>query len=326
MSGTRTRSSAALVGLAALAATLAATPPALAKLPAVRTVMTIVGSSSGVNREPTTVRPQASGCPPQTTELDERVTVRWKAVFKPVVVPLAEGPYLLYAPPHYRGGATGGTYSFHDTYLRSAPERFEPLAPEEPESCPTLQSFTASAQLGQRPHPGPYWDNEGFAPAVEFGVGVLGGKGQGSIKASPEEIDAPELEWEGESSGLVPIDVPNALPLYEMPERRNGAAPYATGVVLNWKRLQPQLAKLRRHGTVRLHIVKHLDNSKRPAPFDEECFRGGAHPSCSESMDLNFTVTLRWLSPARGCDVASARSCLIRPWAVPDNRPAPPLP
>ncbi|MGN6662985.1 MAG: hypothetical protein ACTHK6_02075 [Solirubrobacterales bacterium] len=34
-------------------------------------------------------------------------------------------------------------------------------------------------------------------------------------------------------------------------------------------------------------------------------------------MDLNFTVTLRWLSPARGCDVATARTCLIRPWAMP---------
>ncbi|MGN6217529.1 MAG: hypothetical protein ACTHN7_11325 [Solirubrobacterales bacterium] len=307
-----------------MAVTLAA-PPALAKLPAARTVMTITGTSSGVDREPTKVHPQASGCPAQMTEREERVTVRWKAVFKPVVVPLAKGPYLLYSPPHYHGGTTGGSYSFHDTYLRSAPERFEPFAPEEAEPCPTLQSFTASAELGQRPHPGPYWDNEGFAPAVEFGVGVLGGKGQGSIKASPEEIAAPELEWDGEASGLVPIGVPNSLPLYEMPERRNGAAPYATGVVLNWKRLQPQLAKLRHHDTVRLYIVKHLDNSKRPAPFDEECFIGGAHPSCSESMNLDYTVTLRWLSPARGCDVATARKCLIRPWGGPGPQPAPPM-
>lgn len=288
--------------------------------------MTITGTSSGVHREPTKVQPQVSGCPAQTVEREERAVVHWKAVFKPVVVPLGNGPYLLYSPPRYRGGATGGTYSFRDTYLRSAPQQFEPTASEESEPCPTLQTFSAGARIGQRAHPGPYWDDESYAPAVAFGLGVLGGKGEGSLDASPEEIDAPELEWEGEASGLVPIEVSNALPLYEFEPHPHPIVPYAAGVILDWKLLQPRLAKLRHRGTVHLHVVKHLDNSKRPAPFQEDCFRGGAHPSCTESMDLDYTITLRWISPARGCDVASAQKCLTRPWAaVPGMRPAPPF-
>jgi hypothetical protein len=316
-----------IVAVALLAASACGAPTAaFAKFPAARALMTIVGTSSGVDREPTKVQPQASGCPAQTVEREERAVVHWKAVFTPVVVPLGKGPYLLYSPPHYHGGTTGGSYSFHDTYLRSAPQRFEPSASEEPEPCPTLQAFSANARIGQRPHPGPYWDNESYAPAVAFGLGVLGGKGEGSLKGSPEEIDAPELEWEGENSGLVPIEVSNALPLYEFEPHPHPIVPYAAGVILDWKLLQPRLAKLRHHGTVRLHVAKHLDNSKRPAPFHEECFRGGAHPSCTESMNLDYTITLRWISPARGCDVASASKCLTRPWpAVPGMRPAPPF-
>jgi hypothetical protein len=307
------RRGASAAALALFVAALVLPAGAAAKFPAARAVMTIAGTSSGVNREPTEVRPQAFGCPAQTTELEERATVHWRATFKPVVVPLGKGPYLLYAPAHYRGGATGGTYSFHDTYLRAAPEPVETFGPEETQPCPTLQSFSATAQLGQRGKVGPYWDNEGYAPAVDFGLGVLGGKGYGTLKASPEEFDAPELEWDGEKSGLAPVDVANDLPLYEIEPHPHPIVPYATGVILDWKLLQPKLAKLRHHGTVHLHVVRHLDNSKRPAPFQEQCFRGGAHPSCTESMDLDYTITLRWLSPARGCDVSSARECLTRP-------------
>lgn len=302
-----------VVAAAVLIAVLALPASAAAKFPAARAVMTITGASSGVNREPTVVRPQAFGCPAQTTELEERATVDWKATFKPVVVPLGKGPYLLYAPAHYSGGATGGSYSFHDTYLRSAPESSQGFGPEETQPCPTLQSFSATAQLGQRTKVGPYWDNESYAPAVDFGLGVLGGKGYGTLTASPEEIDAPELEWEGDKSGLVPVDVPNALPLYELEPHPHAIVPHAAGVILDWKLLQPKLAKLRHHGTVRLHVAKHLDNSKRPAPFQEQCFRSGTHPSCIESMDLHYTITLRWISPAHACDVSSARKCLTRP-------------
>lgn len=303
-----------IAALAALALALALPASATAKFPAARAVMTITGTSSGVHREPTVVRPQTFGCPAQTTELEEHATVDWKATFKPVVVPLGKGPYLLYAPAHYTGGATGGTYSFHDTYLRSAPEPSEGFGPEEAQPCPTLQSFSATAQLSQRTRVGPYWENEGYAPAVDFGLGVLGGKGAGTLKANPEEIDAPELEWEGDRSGLVPVDVPNDLPLFELEPHPHGIVPYATGVILDWKLLQPQLAKLRHHGSVRFHVVTRLDNSKRPAPFQEQCFHKGAHPSCTESMDLDYTIVLRWISPAHACDVASARKCLTRPW------------
>lgn len=303
------------VAIAILAAALALPAGASAKLAAARAVMTITGTSSGLNREASRVQPMANGCPAQTTELEERATVDWKAVFKPVVVPLGHGPYLLYSPPHYRGGATGGTYSIHDTYLRAAPEPSAPSEAEEAEPCPTLQSFSASAQLAQRTKIGPFWDNLAYAPAVDFGLGVLGGKGEGTLKGSPEEIDVPELEWDGDKSGLVPVDVPNYLPLYELEPHPHGVIPYATGVILDWKLLQGRLAKLRHRGTVRLHVVKHLDNSKRPAPFEEQCSRQGAHPSCTESMDLDYTITLRWISPARGCDVSSARECLTRPTA-----------
>ncbi|HEX8753989.1 MAG TPA: hypothetical protein VF731_11290 [Solirubrobacterales bacterium] len=309
------------LALALLAALLLA-PAAAAKFPAVRATMTIAGTTSGVEVEDTTVRPQAEGCPAQKTEVEERATVDWRATFSPVVVPLAKGPYLFYSPPRYRGGVTGGSYSFHDTYLRAAPERFEPFAPEEPAVCPKLESFSAAAKLSQRPHTSLVWDDESFPPAVSFGVGVLGGKGYGTIAAAPESLAAPELEWDGENSDLVPIDVANDLPLYEMPESPAGAEPYTTGVVLNWKRIQSKLGPLRHHGTVRLHLVRHLDNSRRPSPFDEQCFRGGAHPSCSESMQIDFTVTLRWLSPARGCDLA-AKKCLLGEFGR-SGPPAPP--
>lgn len=280
---------------------------AAAKFPAVRAAMTIVGKVSGVNREATQVRPQVYGCPAQTTELEERATVEWKATFDPVVVPLAKGPYLLYSPPHYRGGVSGGTYTLHDTYLRGSPNSFE----EENPPCPTLASFSAGAELGQRPHPGPFWDNEAMPPAVVFGTGVLGGKGYGSISAKPAELAVPELEWSGDSSELVPVEVANALPLYQRAERPLATEALANGVIVNWKRLQPKLAALRHHGTVTLHVHEVLDNSKRPAPFQEQCFRTGAHPSCSESMDLDYTVKLRYVSPARGCDLATAEHCLL---------------
>lgn len=315
----------AILVLLATALSVALPPPdAAARFPAIRARMTIVGRTSGLHREATLVRPQAPGCPAQRIEVEERADVRWKATFAPVVVPLAVGPYTSYSPPHYHGGVVGGSYGFRDTYLREAPEPPEPSfaeveaaeaagtpLPEPTQPCPTMSSFSAAAKLSQRPRTYPFWDDRELAPAVVFGLGTLGGAGYGSIAATPARIDAPELEWDGVPSGLVPVDVANALPLYGMTRRPLAMQALPGAVVLNWKRLQSRLAPLRHGATVTLLISKRLGNARRPAPFEERCFHGGAHPSCTETMRLRYTITLRRISAARGCDLGTFETCLL---------------
>jgi len=68
---------------------LLAPSAASAKFPAVRATVTIVGQANGAQTVKTQVPPQAGfDCPAQVTQQQETATVSWKAVFKPVIVPL----------------------------------------------------------------------------------------------------------------------------------------------------------------------------------------------------------------------------------------------
>jgi hypothetical protein len=90
-------------------------------------------------------------------------------------------------------------------------------------------------------------------------------------------------------------------------------------VVLNWNKLQRKLRPLAHGHTVTLHASTNVDNSHKPLPFHDDCPDVGPPEgpgdygilSCAESMSVRYTIKIRKIGPAHGCDIATAKHCLI---------------
>jgi hypothetical protein len=297
---------AAFAGLALLAPAAAS-----AKFPALRAVVTIAGQVSGDETIRTQVPPNNSDCPAQVTQQHETATLNLKATFKPVVVPLRRTGFVLKFGPRGKGAPTGGSFDYDGTYLKDDPAN--------PDACPTLASTSASAQLNVKPPPYPSWDGRSYSPDDIFYLAYPGGDVD-DIHATPANLPVPQDEWDGSSSGLVPIDVPNSLPFYDTnPKPRLQLQAFDASVLLNWNKLQHRLRPLTHGRTVRLSVSTRVNNSHKPAPFDQQCPDVGPPSgptdfgivSCAESMSVRYTITIRRIGPAHGCDIATARHCLI---------------
>ena len=297
---------AAFAGLALLAPAAAS-----AKFPALRAVVTISGQSSGAETIKTQVPPNNSDCPAQITQQHETATLNLKATFKPVVVPLRKTGFVLKFGPRGKGAPTGGSFSYSGTYLKDDPAN--------PDACPTLASTSASATLTVKPPPYPSWDDRSYDPDDIFYLAYPGGD-VNDIHSTPAQLSVPQDEWDGDPSGLVPIDVPNSLPLYDTnPKPRLQLQAFDSSVLVNWNKLQRKLRPLTHGHTVRLRVSTSVDNSHKPVPFDQQCPDVGPPEgptdfgivSCAESMSVRYTITIRRIGPAHGCDIATAKHCLI---------------
>jgi hypothetical protein len=283
-----------------------------AKFPALRAAVTITGQSSGAETIKTNVPPQNTDCPSQVTQQHETGQASWKVTFKPVIVPLRRTGFVLKRAPRGRGGLTTGSFSYDGTYLADDPANQD--------ACPALTSFSAGAKLSRKPPPFPSWDGRSYSPDDIFYFGYPGGD-VSDIHSTPATLDVPQDEWSGDPAQLVPIHVAGALPIYDIsthPGRQIQA--FKASLLLNWNALQHKLRPLA-HGrrTVRLTVSSSLDNSRKPVPFDQQCpdIAPPSSPtdygivSCAESMSLRYTITIRRLGPAQGCDIATAKHCLI---------------
>jgi len=301
-----------IVAAAACAALALPVPTAAsARFPALRAVVTISGQATGTDTIRTQVPPNNSDCPSQIAQSRETATLNMKATFKPVIVPLRKTGFVLKFGPRSKGAPTGGSFNYDGTYLKDDPAN--------PDSCPTLATTSASATVSVKPPPFPSWDDREFDPADVFYLAYPGGD-VNDIHATPASLAVPMDEWDGDPTGLVPIDVPNSLPLYDVnPQPRRALQAFDSSVLVNWNKLQRKLRPLTHGRTVRLSVSTTVDNSHRPVPFDQQCPDVGPPEgptdygivSCAESMSVRYTITIRRIGPAHGCDIATARHCLI---------------
>jgi hypothetical protein len=300
--------------IAAICAGFALVVPgtASAKFPALRAVVTITGQTSGSQTIKTQVPPQAGfGCPAQDVQSQETGTISWKVSFKPVVVPLRKTGFVLKHSPNGKGGVTGGSFDYNGTYLKDDPSNQD--------ACPTMQSTSASATLFNKPPPFASWDDRQLDPDDIFYLGYPGLQPT-NIHANPAHLAVPQDEWSGDPSGLVPIDPANDLPIYDVNYKpRQQMQALDASVVLNWNKLQRKLRPLARGHTVTLQVSTNMDNSHKPAPFHQDCPSVGPPSgpndygilSCAESMSVHYTITIRKIGPAHGCDISTAKHCLI---------------
>jgi len=300
-----------LVAAACAGLALLAPAAASARFPALRAVVTISGQSDGAETIETQVPPQNSDCPAQITQSRETSTLNLKATFKPVVVPLRKTGFVLKFGPRGKSAPTGGSFTYAGTYLKDDPAN--------PDVCPTLTSTSASAALSVKPPPYPSWDNREYDPDDIFYLAFPGGD-VNDIHATPRTLPVPMDEWDGDPSGLVPIDVPNSLPIYDLnPQPRRQLQAFDSSVLVNWNKLQRKLRPLTHGRTVRLTVSASVNNSHKPVPFDQQCPDVGPPTgptdygvvSCAESMSVRYTITIRRIGPAHACDIATARHCLI---------------
>jgi hypothetical protein len=285
---------------------------ASAKFPALRAVVTITGQTTGSQTLKIQVPPQAGfDCPAQDTQEQETGTVSWKATFKRVIVPLRKTGFVLKNAPRGKGGVSGGSYQYNGTYLKDDPTNED--------ACPVLASTSASARIFNKPPPFVSWDDRELDPDDVFYFGYPGGTPT-NIHASPAELDVPRGEWDGTQSGLVPIDPANDLPIYDLTYKpRQQLQALSASLVVNWNKLQRKLRPLSRGRTVTLQASTNADNSHKPVPFDDNCPDvGPPHGpndygiiSCAESMTVHYTIKIRKTGPAHGCDIATAKHCLI---------------
>ena len=285
---------------------------ASARFPAVRAVVTITGQTTGSQTLKIQVPPQAGfDCPAQDTQEQETGTVSWKASFKPVIVPLRRTGFVLKNAPRGKGGVSGGSYQYSGTYLKDDPNNED--------ACPVLASTSASARIFNKPPPFVSWDDRELDPDDVFYFGYPGGTPT-NIHASPAELDVPKGEFDGDPSSLVPIDPANDLPIYDLTYKpRQQLQALSASLVVNWNKLQHKLRPLARGHTVTLHASTNVDNSHKPVPFDDNCPDVGPPSgpndygiiSCAESMTVHYTIKIRKTGPAHGCDIATAKHCLI---------------
>jgi hypothetical protein len=285
---------------------------ASAKFPALRATVTIVGQTTGSQTLKIQQPPQAGfDCPAQDTQEQETGTVSWKATFKRVIVPLRKTGFVLKNSPRGKGGVSGGSYQYSGTYLKDDPN--------DEDACPTLASTSASATIFNKPPPGVSWDDRELDPDDIFYLGYPGGTPT-NIHANPAELDVPKGEWDGDPSGLVPIDPANDLPIYDVNYKpRQQMQALDASVVLNWNKLQHKIRPLAHGHSVTLHVSTNVDNSHKPVPFDQDCPDVGPPSgpndygilSCAESMSVHYTITIHPTGPAHGCDIATAKHCLI---------------
>jgi hypothetical protein len=285
---------------------------ASARFPAIRAVVTITGQTTGSQTLKIQVPPQAGfDCPAQDTQEQETGTVTWRATFKPVIVPLRKTGFVLKYAPRGKGGVSGGSYQYNGTYLKDDPNNQD--------ACPVLASTSASARIFNKPPPAVSWDDRELDPDDVFYLGYPGGTPT-NIHASPPELDVPRGEWDGTQSGLVPIDPANDLPIYDVNYRpRQPTQALSASLVLNWNKLQRRLRPLAHGHTVTLTASTTVDNSHKPVPFHNDCPDVGPPSgpndygiiSCAESMRARYTIKIRKLGPAHGCDIATAKHCLI---------------
>lgn len=299
--------------LAAACAGLALVAPAAAsaRFPALRAVVTIAGQTSGTDTLVTQVPPQNSSCMAQLARSRETATLNLKATFRPVVVPLRKTGFVLKFGPRGKSAPTGGSFSYDGTYLKDDPAN--------PDACPVLATTSASATLSIKPPPYPDWDGRSLSPDDLFYLAYPGGDVD-DVHATPQTLSVPMDEWDGDPSGLVPIDVPTSLPFYDVaPRPRLQLQAFDSSVLVNWNKLQRKLRPLTHGHTVRLRVSTSVDNSHKPVPFDQQCPDVGPPTgptdygivSCAESMSVHYTITIRRIGPAHGCDIATARHCLI---------------
>jgi len=300
--------------IAAGCACLALLTPAAAsaRFPAIRAVVTITGQTSGEQTIKDQVPPQNSNCPAQITQQHETATVAWSSTFKPVIVPLRKTGFVLKNAPRGRGGLSSGSFNYDGTYLKDDPANQD--------ACPTLASTSASSKLSGKTPPFPTWDGRTYSPADIFYVGFLGSD-VSDVRATPGNLAVPQDEWSGDPAQLVPIHVSDGLPIYDM-TIKSGQQLQAldSSIFVNWNKLQGKLRPLA-HGrrTIQLTVSASLDNSHKPVPFKDQC-PGVPAPSgptdygvvsCAESMSIHYTIKIRKLGPAQGCDIATAKHCLI---------------
>jgi len=300
--------------IAAICACAALVLPAsaAAKFPALRAVVTISGQANGSETVKTQVPPQAGyNCPAQDVQYQETGTLLMKATFKPVVVPLRKTGFVLKFAPRGKGGPTGGSFHYSGTYLKDDPNNQD--------ACPTIASTSASATIFGKPPPYPSWDDREINPDDVFYLGYPGGPPT-DIHASPKELDVPQDEWSGDPSQLNPIDPAGALPIYDMEFKpRQQMQALDTSVVLNWNKLQHKIRPLARGHAVTLHVSTDVSNSHKPVPFHDECPSVGPPSgpndygilSCAEAMSVSYTIKIRRIGPAHGCDISDAKHCLI---------------
>jgi hypothetical protein len=300
-----------LVAVVAAGVALVLPAGACARFPAIRAVVTITGQSTGQQTIKDQVPPNNTDCPAQDTTQHETATVSYKATFKPVIVPLKKTGFILKFTPRGRGGVAGGSFNYDGTYLKDDPNN--------PDACPALTATSASAKLAGKKLPVPTWDGRSLSPDDIFYVGYLGSD-VSDIRATPSGLAVPQDESSGDPSQLIPIDVAQDLPLYDMEYRpRLALQALDSSVVVNWNKLQRKVRPLAHGRTVTLAVSSSLDNSHKPVPFHDDCPSVGPPSgptdfgilSCSESMTLHYTIKIRKLGPAQGCDVATAKHCLI---------------
>ncbi|HKN95018.1 MAG TPA: hypothetical protein VJU60_11845 [Thermoleophilaceae bacterium] len=300
--------------IAAVCACVALAVPAAAsaKFPAVRAVVTITGQTTGSQTLKVQVPPQAGfDCPAQDTTEQETGTVSWKATFKRVIVPLRKTGFVLKNSPRGKGGVSGGSYQYSGTYLKDDPNNQD--------ACPVLASTSASATIFNKPPPSVSWDDRELDPNDIFYLGYPGGTPT-NIHANPPELDVAKGEFDGDPSSLVPIDPANDLPIYDVTYRpRQQTQALDASVMLNWNKLQRRIRPLARGHSVTLQASTNVDNSHKPVPFDQDCPDVGPPSgpndygilSCAESMSVHYTIKIRPTGPAHGCDIATAKHCLI---------------
>ncbi len=300
--------------MTAAAASVAFALPAAAsaRFPAVRAVVTITGQTTGSQTLKIQQPPQAGfNCPAQDTTEQKTGTVSWKATFKRVIVPLRKTGFVLKNAPRGKGGVSGGSYQYSGSYLKDDPNNED--------ACPVLTTTSASATIFNKPPPFVSWDDRELDPDDIFYLGYPGGTPT-NIHANPPELDVAQGEWDGDPSGLVPIDPANDLPIYDVrytPRQQMQALD--ASVMLNWNKLQHRIRPLAHGHAVTLHVSTNVDNSHKPVPFDQDCPDVGPPSgpndygilSCAESMSVHYTVKIRPTGPAHGCDIATAKHCLI---------------
>jgi hypothetical protein len=223
----------------------------------------------------------------------------------------AQDRFVLKNAPRGKGGLTGGSFTYKSDYLKDDPNNQD--------ACPTMASFSASAKLFNKPPPFTSWDGRSYSPDDIFYLGYPGLQPT-NIHASPPQINAPVDESDGSASGLVPVEPAADLPIYDITVRpRETLQAFDASVLVNWNKLQRKLRPLAHGRSVTLSVSSSVDNSHKPVPFHNDCPDVGPPSgptdygvlSCAESMTVHYTIKIRPTGPAHGCDIATAKHCLI---------------
>jgi hypothetical protein len=269
---------------AVVALMLLPAPPAVA-FQALKARVTITGRSTGSSDIRSAETPEENpDCPAQITEQRVETTVSWHVTYANAIVPLARSRYLQKVEPGGgHGGPTGGSASFSGAYLRDDPAN--------PEACPTLTPYSASAELRRKARPGPELDDLSYAPAVLFGAGYVTGE-LSDVIGSPTTLQVPQGESTGQPGDVPSLSVAQNLALWPVKVRR-GARLQAleSGVLIDWDKLQSRVHALRHRRTITLSVSGGLSNAHAGAQFQSDCYEGLL--SCTETMHLHYRITVR---------------------------------